>query len=216
MEILPSNFHQHHNFYNILLARQNTYKLDCSARCFRLRISTVALSDLSDLRTNTICEKNKEAIIELFPQLVRFLPLKKYLTLCKSTLQLATDHYARWPLCKIWEHRFSAPDLLSPPHWSNAFTRQKSCCYVRTFSRQCTWSSQSIKIGIDLLIDKSIKIGKSDLIDIDCIDQSVEIDDTLVSFIDLSWFFYRFHRSVSEDISVHVFIQKWKMISCKQ
>ena len=47
-------------------------------------------------------------------------------------------------------------------------------------------SSQSINIGIDLLIDKSIKIGKSDLIDIHCIDQSVEIDDTLVSFIDLS------------------------------
>ena len=35
-------------------------------------------------------------------------------------------------------------------------------------------------------IDKSIKIGKSDLIDIDFSDQSVEIDDTLVSFIDLS------------------------------
>ena len=33
-----------------------------------------------------------------------------------------------------------------------------------------------------------MKIGKSDLIDIDCIGQSVEIDDTLVSFIDLSWF----------------------------
>ena len=30
-----------------------------------------------------------------------------------------------------------------------------------------------------------MKIGKSDLIDIDCIDQSVEIDDTLGSFIDL-------------------------------
>ena len=30
-----------------------------------------------------------------------------------------------------------------------------------------TRSSQSIKIGIDLSIDKSIKIGKSDLIDID-------------------------------------------------
>ena len=40
-----------------------------------------------------------------------------------------------------------------------------------------------IKIGIDLAIDKSIKFGKSDLINIDCIDQSVEIDDTLVSFI---------------------------------
>ena len=47
-------------------------------------------------------------------------------------------------------------------------------------------SSQSIKIGIDLSIDESIKIGKTDLIDIDCIDQSVEIDDTLVSFLCLS------------------------------
>ena len=45
-------------------------------------------------------------------------------------------------------------------------------------------SSQSMIIGIDLSIDESIKIGKSDLIDIDCIDQSVEKDDTL----DLSWF----------------------------
>ena len=48
--------------------------------------------------------------------------------------------------------------------------------------------NQSIEIGIDLSIDKSIEIGKSDLIDIDCIDHSVEIDVTLVSFIDLSWF----------------------------
>ena len=47
------------------------------------------------------------------------------------------------------------------------------CCF---YSR----SSQSIKIDTDLSIDKS------DLIDIDCIDQSVGIDDTLVSFIDLS------------------------------
>ena len=45
-------------------------------------------------------------------------------------------------------------------------------------------SSQSVKIGIGLSIDKSIKIGKSDLIGIDCIDQSVEICDTLVSFVD--------------------------------
>ena len=41
-------------------------------------------------------------------------------------------------------------------------------------------SSQSVKINIHLSIDRSIKIGKFDLIDIDCIDQSVEIDDTLV------------------------------------
>ena len=40
------------------------------------------------------------------------------------------------------------------------------------------------------------------MIDIDCIDQSAEIDDTLVSFIDLSRF-YRFHR-------FHLLlIQKW-------
>ena len=39
-------------------------------------------------------------------------------------------------------------------------------------------SSQSIKIGIEKSIDKSIEIGESDLIDIDCIDQSAEIDDT--------------------------------------
>ena len=63
------------------------------------------------------------------------------------------------------------------------------------------------KKGIDLSIDKSIKTGKSDLIDIDCIDQSVEIDDTLVSFIDLSRF-YLFHRFVSEDASVLLYIQK--------
>ena len=43
-----------------------------------------------------------------------------------------------------------------------------------------------MKISIDLSIDKSITIGKSDLIDIDSIDQSAEIDETHVSFIDLS------------------------------
>ena len=91
-------------------------------------------------------------------------------------------------------------------------------CHVTQYTRDIlplsfwdVWSSQSIKIGIDL----SIKIGKSDLIDIDCIDQSEEIDGTLVSFIDLSRF-YRFHRFISEDTSVLLFIQKWKLISCKQ
>ena len=50
------------------------------------------------------------------------------------------------------------------------------CSEMVTSTAIETGSSQSIKIGIDLSIDKSIKIGKSDLIDIDCIDQSVEID----------------------------------------
>ena len=75
--------------------------------------------------------------------------------------------------------------------------------------------SPSIKIGIDLSIEKSIRIGKSDLIVIDCMDQSIEIDDTLVSFIDSSRF-YRFHRFISENASVLLFIQKWTLISCKQ
>ena len=43
-----------------------------------------------------------------------------------------------------------------------------------------------IIIIINTRSSQSIEIGKSDLIDIDSIDQSVEIDDTLVSFIDLS------------------------------
>ena len=42
---------------------------------------------------------------------------------------------------------------------------------------------------IDLSIDISIKIGKSDLSDNDCIDQSIEIDGTLVSFIGPSRFY---------------------------
>ena len=42
---------------------------------------------------------------------------------------------------------------------------------------------------LDILVketrsSQSIKIGKSDLIEIDCIDQSVEIDDTTFSFTD--------------------------------
>ena len=68
-------------------------------------------------------------------------------------------------------------------------------------------SSKSIKIGTNLSIDKSIKIGKSDLIDIDCIDQSVEIDDTLVSFIDLS----RFTVSIDFCRKINLFFAHPKM-----
>ena len=51
------------------------------------------------------------------------------------------------------------------------FEENKINCFPRD---QSSCSSQSIKIGI------------SDFIDSDCIGQSVGIDDTLVSFIDLS------------------------------
>ena len=32
---------------------------------------------------------------------------------CGKILQLSADHHARWPLCKLWDHRFSVPDLVS-------------------------------------------------------------------------------------------------------
>ena len=55
---------------------------------------------------------------------------------------------------------------------NSAFVRYMTIIH-RSGGRQwwiLAWSCQSIKIGIDLSIDKSIKVGKSDLNDIDCID----------------------------------------------
>ena len=45
-----------------------------------------------------------------------------------------------------------------------------NCEIWKLESASNTRSTKSIKIGIDLSINKSMKIGKSDLIDIDCID----------------------------------------------
>ena len=50
-----------------------------------------------------------------------------------------------------------------------------------------------------------MNIGKYDLIDIDCIDQSVEFDDTLVFFLSIYNDFYRFHRF---HIERHIFSSK--------
>ena len=80
--------------------------------------------------------------------------------------------------------RHEKATIIPKPHLS---TIDKLLAF--TLYLQLPRSSQSIKIGTDLSLDKSIKIGKSDLIDIKCIDQSVEIDDTLVSFIELSRFY---------------------------
>ena len=56
-----SNFYQHYNLYNILLARRNTYKLDrqSRARCCRLLHGCIECR-FQYQSTNTICEKNKE------------------------------------------------------------------------------------------------------------------------------------------------------------
>ena len=51
-----------------------------------------------------------------FPLPVRLLLLKspKNFTV-RKILQLSADHQAGWSLCKLWEHRFSVPDLVSSP-----------------------------------------------------------------------------------------------------
>ena len=62
-----------------------------------------------------------------FPLPVRFLLLKslKIFTLGK-VLQFSADHHAGWPLCKVWEHRFTVPDLVSSPPPTPWFTLQWS------------------------------------------------------------------------------------------
>ena len=90
---------------------------------------------------------------------------------------------------------------------------QNTFCIYILIPRSC----QSIKkIGIVL----SIKIGKSDLIDINCIDQSAETDDTFVSFINLFLFYrvYRFTRkymicSLKNENWIHAnskFVANWE------
>ena len=53
------------------------------------------------------------------------------------------------------------------------------------------------------------------MIDIGGIDQSLEMDDTLVSFIDLSSFLPISSIYIGRNI-YHLFIKKLKLISCKQ
>ena len=79
-------------------------------------------------------------------------------------------------------------------------------------------SNQSIKIAIDLSVDKSMKIGKSDLTDWYRSYRSIGRNRWHTPFV------YRFisilpiPSILSEDTSVLLFrlIQKWKLSSCKQ
>ena len=74
---------------------------------------------------------------------------------------------------------------------------KKVCCTCKVvFCCQLARSTKSIKISIDIS-------GKSDLIDIDCTDKSIEIDETLVPFIHLSRFLPT-SSIISEHTSVHV------------
>ena len=43
----------------------------------------------------------------------------------KNTVQLSADHHTMWPLCKLWEHRFSVPDFSLPPRWFRPCDRPK-------------------------------------------------------------------------------------------
>ena len=82
----------------------------------------------------------------------------------------------------MWNVKFEFDTPSHPEIACQFHVHQHSKCYQNSKSRR----SQLIKIDIDLSIDKSIKIGRSVSTDINCVDQSVEIDDTLISFINLS------------------------------
>ena len=88
---------------------------------------------------------------------------------------------------------FAALQKSGQNHLSYVWTETLSDMVFVSAQDSPTRSSQSIIIGIDNIV-------KCDLIDIDCIDQSVEIDDTLISFIDLSWFIHRIYTSIHQEM----------------
>ena len=84
---------------------------------------------------------------------------------------------------------------------SRDFSYTSSCqpyvvYFPSSFYRNRRFNSWDIRPETGVL-NRYWKIGKCDLIDFDCIDQSVEIDDTIVSFIDLYW-------------KIHLFTKRWK------
>ena len=57
-----------------------------------------------------------------------------------------------------------------------------------SFHRLNTQSSQLMNIGINISIDKSIKFGKSDLININCIDRQDDLSDLVTVLLKLNCF----------------------------
>ena len=124
-DTFSSNFHKHHNFYNILLAWQNTYKLD------RWPSALLAVNSLQGcrecrLRFAISIPKDKYYTRGEQRRMILFFQVLNYF-LCwfasrlwnvyfvKNTLQLPSDHHGRWALCMLWEHRFSRSQTSSPP-----------------------------------------------------------------------------------------------------
>ena len=68
-----------------------------------------------------------------FPLPVRFLLLKslKIFTV-RKVLQFSADHHAGWPLCRLWKHRFSVPDLVSFPPAPIAILWNTALCCPRS------------------------------------------------------------------------------------
>ena len=99
--------------------------------------------------------------------------------------------------CINADQNFTINKLLNSRSWyyvepTSRETKKKGrtdVCSVVFTLRQRSMIAYIPRNNQSITIDKSIKIGKSDLIHIDCIDQSVAwIDDTLVAFIALTWF----------------------------
>ena len=122
-----SNFYQHHNFYNILLGQQNTYKLDwwSSACCCRLRIYMVALSVAfcnfnTKVRIWYAWQTKRHDIIFFNYWIISsagslLTEHAEIFYFVKNKLQLSADDHAMWLLCKLWKHHFLVPDLISSP-----------------------------------------------------------------------------------------------------
>ena len=135
----------------------------------------------------------------------------------RSVVAVAKNGFVFWN-CTGWKFRFwyfiwcifNWSLILDP--WSLISLFQETIIFVMIRKlRSCTyvlsywaWSS-----GWDTHPD----VGKSDLIVIDCIDQSVEIDDTLVSFIHLFWFLPISSIYIGRYI---LFMKRWKLNSCNQ
>ena len=82
----------------------------------RLQWLSLAFCNLSTKRQIRYAKKAKRrGIMEFISFSASSLLASKIFTMGKI-LQLYADQRARWPLCKLWEHRFLVPDLFSSRH----------------------------------------------------------------------------------------------------
>ena len=144
-------------------------------------------------------------------------------SICAHIVRLIIQNRFHLPLKVLLHSKFIAKStyrLLQRPRknqvglcwWEIAFSRKlpsnKKCMTSLQTPSDISRSSQSIKIGIDLSINKSIKVGKSDLY------RSIGRNRWHARFV------HRFILIFTDFIDlyrkIHLFMKKWKLDSCKQ